>query len=130
MHEIIMAASGEAAVDYMRRSASLRENLPLVYAVLFLVMLWAVLYVWDRFQRTRRKEVPSESSLFLELCVAHGLSQAEREVLKQAAQQAQLQNCEMVFVDQRLLAGWSGQDAPGSAALAGLRGKLFGETRE
>ncbi|HID24389.1 MAG TPA: hypothetical protein EYP14_18600, partial [Planctomycetaceae bacterium] len=71
MIEFVLASNGRAALDYMRRSASLRENWPLVVALALIALFWFVLYLWDRFQRRRRPRPQKASSLLQELCKAH-----------------------------------------------------------
>ncbi|NOX55932.1 MAG: hypothetical protein GXP27_16110 [Planctomycetes bacterium] len=126
MIEFLLASNGRAALDYMRRSASLRENWPLLVAFALIAFFWILLYLWDQFQRRRRSRPQKAESLLQELCKAHKLSYFEQQLLAEAAAQQGLKHPGQLFVDRRLLAELAKPPNPHAARLTKLSEKLLG----
>ena len=126
MIEFLLASNGRAALDYMRRSASLRENWPLLVAFALIAFFWTLLYLWDQFQRRRRSRPQKAESLLRELCKAHKLSYFDQQLLAEVAVQRGLKHPGQLFVDRRLLTELAESPNPHAARLAKLSEKLFG----
>jgi len=122
-----LANSGQAALEYMQRSARLSENLPLAIAFGGIALFWIVLYFWDRFQRRKQRKPSSRPSLFLELCQAHNLNSTEQHLLTQLAKHDHLANRELLFVDPKPFTRMVSQRSSDSAAFVELQHKLFGD---
>ena len=126
MIELLLASNGRAALEYMRRSASLRENWPIFVAFALIAAFWFLLYLWDQFQKRRRIRPQKAESLLQELGKAHKLSSADQQLLAQAAAERGLTHPGVFFVDRRLLAELAESADPHARRFAKLRAKLFG----
>jgi len=113
-------------MDYMRRSSSLRENLPLAYGVAAIVILWTALFLWERLRRNNSRRPQPKLSVFDQLCAIHELSPGDRRLLVQAASECQLDRIERLFVERGLLERLARGESEQAGAFEGLSQKLFG----
>jgi hypothetical protein len=105
--------------------ASLGEYWYLVVAIADIALLWAGLRWWERNRRRANPAEPTPRSLFLDLCAAHRLSEAERALLERAAARRRLEHPAVLFVVPSLLRDAAAVDAANATAFARLEAKLF-----
>jgi len=118
----------EAGKRYLVRPSSSSDNWFLLIAILAIVLLWAILYHWDKFRKKfARQRNDNPQILFIELCKVHALSYAERALLRKAIEVKKLAQPAMLFVDPDLLSGMSASGSPEAPDYAKLVRKLFGE---
>ncbi len=111
---------------YTRRSASIVQNWHLIVGGLVVAAFWVGLYCWDMKRRKSSSRKGTPKSLFIELCQAHGLDRAERNLAWKVAESRSLKQPALVFVDQDLI-GRFGQSHAGEAKECNqLANKLFG----
>ena len=111
---------------HQQRSGALGSNWYLVAAVVCIGLFWFGLYLWDRHRKKHIAPVEDLDSLFGKLCQAHQLRRAQRFLLMEVAQNNQLNEPALLFVDPSLLHRAAKTNGAQQQELALLYAKLFG----
>lgn len=89
-------------------------------------LLWLGLNWADRFRNRLVQNSQTPRSLFRELCLAHRLTRAQRQLLVQIVEQASPAQPCRVFIDRRVLEEFSARHPAEAEDCVGLIRSLFG----
>lgn len=113
---------------WFRRSSSLSENSVWVFIFIAILLLWAGLYLWDRYRKPGKRTRHDREGLFLQLCDLHNLSRTDQQLLRKAAKSQNLDQPSLAFIDPRVLMRF-GEEFPQLESQAQqLLDRLFGES--
>jgi hypothetical protein len=118
---------GRSFDAWTRRSGSMREIGMLLAVILAVALVWAALSLWEWLRRRSVGEDPAvvpTTSLFEQLCRAHGLTGDEERRLRDVAGEQGIDQPAVLFVDPRPF-----DHSPARSALEPLRQKLFGDAK-
>ncbi len=99
----------------------------LAVVVLAVAALWLGLILVERTRRYRKLTSQTPHALFLQLCRAHRLTRAERQLLWSVHAPAHPDQCCHSFIDPRVLGRQAVSSTPLADDYAALARKLFGD---
>lgn len=121
---------GRSYQRYSRNSKSLFANKYLILIVLGIAAIWAGLYYWDKWRKKNSAGNRSTDELFDELCQAHQLEKAEKQLLLMASNHHKLEYPSLLFVSPEKFSKWPDSLASEERRFTSLAKKLFGEHKE
>ncbi|MCA9072226.1 MAG: hypothetical protein KDA84_25040 [Planctomycetaceae bacterium] len=113
---------------WFRRSNSLSENSLWIFIFIAILVLWALLYFWDRHRKPGQRTKHDREGLFLQLCDLHNLSRGDRQFLRKVAKSQNLDQPSVAFVDPRVLMRHIDQFPQSEAETRKLLDRLFGKS--
>lgn len=113
---------------WFRRSNSLSENSLWVFIFGAILLLWAGLYLWDRYRKPSKRTKHDREGLFLQLCDLHNLSRSDRQLLRKVAKSQNLEQPGLAFVDPRTLLRYIAESPQSEPEARELLDRLFGES--
>jgi di/tricarboxylate transporter len=115
----------KAAGRYNDRLGSSSANWFLLVAVAAIVLLWVLLFYWDKFRKQFAKRADNPQMLFVDLCKIHGLTLAEKSLLMKVINMAHLTQPSLVFIDPRIIGTMTESSNSEAADYDKLSKKLF-----
>ena len=117
----------QGAAEYLSGSKSPGNNLIFIAVGVLLALFWLSLYLWDRCGSRVPRGAFRAKPLFDELCQAHRLGRADRELLVRLADSRQVAEPALLFVNPVLLHDPANADAPLAPDVEKLLKRLYGE---
>ncbi len=117
----------EAGRRYLVRPGSSSANWFLLVALIAIVLLWVLLFYWDKFRKQFAKRADNPQMLFVDLCKVHGLTLADKSLLIKIINMAHLTQPSLVFIDPGIIGSMTESGEPEAAEYIKLARKLFAE---